>query len=133
MKGAGGRGHEGAGVDGELKWAPAICINVDQNERLSRAGQPHRHFRERRRRAGQLEAFWIVEVNFAPAIIERDPEMLEEIVAEIAINLRADRLADVTQIDEAHIHVVHFRGGHRERTHLCERDRNRASRALTFL
>lgn len=87
----------------------AVCVNVDQNERLGRTGQTHCNLGDRGRPACQLEAFRIIEPNLTLAIIERNPEMPEEIVAEIAINLRADRLADVTQIDEAHIHVVHFR------------------------
>ena len=44
-----------------------------------------------------------------------------------------DRLAYVTQIDKAHIHIAQFRGTHGKRIHSRKRDGNRASGALTFL
>ena len=108
------RGRRSAGVDGELEWAPAICVNVDQNERLGRAGQTHRNFGDRLRPACQLEPFWILEANLALAIVERNPEMLEEIVAQVAVDLCAHRLANLTQIDNTHIYIVQLHGSHGE-------------------
>ena len=126
-------GGRGAGVDGELERPTAVCMDVDENERLGRVGQTQGDFGDRRRLACQLEAFWVIQTNLALAIVQRDPEMLEEIVAEVAVDFSADHFANVAQVDQAYVHIVQFGRTHRERTQLCERNGNRASRALTLL
>ena len=98
-----------AGIDRELKRAAAVGMDIDQNEGLGRTGQTHRDFGHRRGLAEPLDSSWILQANLAFAIIERDPEMLEEIVAEVAVDLRADRLANVAEIDQSHIDIVQFR------------------------
>ena len=59
--------------------------------------------------------------------------MLQEIVAEIAVDFCADRFADVRKIDDANIDSPISRVADRERINFGQRNRNRAAGALTFL
>ena len=77
----------------------------NKNERLGWIRQTNRHFCLRHV-PEILDTLRVVEADFAIAIIDRDSEMPQEIVSQVAINPRVDCLSNVAKIDNAYIDVL---------------------------
>ena len=65
-------------------------------------------------------------------IIDRDAEMFQKIVADIAIDFRADRIPNVSKIDNPNINVIELCLSDGERIDLGQRYRNFSAGALAF-
>ena len=97
----------GAGINGELKGAAAVCVHLDKNQWLGRMSETNRDFRFCRA-TEILDSFWIIKTNLTRVIINRDAKVLQKVVAQIAIDFCADGFADLVKIDNANIDIGEF-------------------------
>ena len=87
-----------------MEWTAPVGVNIHEDKRLGRIRQANGDFRKRR--VSELfDALGIFEAQLEFAVVDRDPEMLDEVVAEVAVDPRADSFANVAQIDNADIDV----------------------------
>src|SRR4029077_14579393 len=102
-------GRDGAGrssgINRKLKGSVAIRVHIDQNERLRRTGQANWHF-SLCTTAKTFDPLRMVKTNFTITVVDRDAKMFQKIITEIAVNPRADGLADVGKIDNSNIDIA---------------------------
>jgi hypothetical protein len=121
-----------AGIDGELKGAAITHESLNQDQRLGRMREPHRELRSPRR-SELLHAAGIMDPEFQSVKIERETEMLEEIVAEVTIELRSDGAADHAQIGNPDIDVLPPDIAERNRIHIRQKHIDCAAGRMSLL